>query len=240
MKSTTVEYVLKASGGATRRKIIDEDLVITDEAIQSIVTNISVTVRNIAPPPSIKYGPLSLSVKSSKVGVGPWCVWTVPVSVLTLRTSFAVYEGDILCPDFGTANLMETIWSPPAGMRLFMLISTRYNQSVPELGSCYYFALDNRNATWRLPLPNVYDTCEICHGNTISSETQLGMVGRFIHVMESSPWNRDLIGDADRTTGLFRFKLHETNGLVQQPPLKDWNNLCQSVSVSYINNNMIV
>lgn len=125
-------------------------------------------------------------------------------------------------------------WKVPETMRLMFAAKvnpnshpiwrfmTNYNHG------CMLIAWSGKVA-YRLPLPNLYDNCDMCTGKFEGiGKTVAGAFQRAVDQMEKSSWNSDLLEEVRQRNAdeLFQFKPMPDGTMQSIPYVKDWKVLC--------------
>lgn len=166
---------------------------------------------------------------------------------LNISTQYKIGKNKILTPVFlppadkpGAADHLPAFvgrWVPPFSMRLM------YAARIYELGSgrphtsynhgCFLIAWDEGGRAFRLPLPNLFDNCDMCTGQFNGSGDSIQEAfSKACEQMSRSEWNSDLL-DNSRLVGsekMFRFEPGEGADMVSVPFTEDWKKLCPKVA----------
>lgn len=177
----------------------------------------------------------------SIVATGTELYGFVVLKGLTLRTGFRMGLDKILRPVYPYkgdpyANKEEGIdfapvWTPPASMKLvFAAKILEFNMPSPTTSwnhCCYLMAFSGINC-WRLPLPNVYDNCDVCMGQFDGrGDSVLSAFMKAYDQFNNSTWNSDLLDTWRQTNSdaLFHFK-PTVDSFEQCDTPNDWTRLC--------------
>lgn len=170
-------------------------------------------------------------------------------SSLSLNTQYKINKDKTLTPVFLHRDEKDSEegkrypsfvgkWLVPSDMSLMyaaqivdvdsMAPSTSYDHK------CFLIAWDGAGRAFRLPLPNLFDNCDMCTGKFDGMGDSIEMAfDKACNQMEKSEWNNDLL-DAGRLTGaeaMFRFKTSEANGEMECIPFEgDWKKHCPKVA----------
>ena len=129
-------------------------------------------------------------------------------------------------------------WRVPDSMRL-MFAAKVFVESIraPYTSSshaCYLIAWCNDRKAFRLPLPNLFDNCDVCTGNFDGTGTCIqSAFAAACTQMEKAEWNSDLL-DAAWERGsdtMFRFK-PEADGMASVAFEGNWKELCPKVATA--------
>lgn len=168
--------------------------------------------------------------------------WSIRVRTLNLRTKFSLQDG-VLTPVFaGNDASMEMVWLPPDDMRLVLGITMQVNSRGCLLGKHYLVAYDKTGATWRLPLANLYDHLELCHGQDhIYHPTMIAAASEGLKAFVNSVWNADLNGEFQRERAPKLFRWRPINTGFDQIPIEasHWTMLCEKASSDIVTTNMM-
>lgn len=231
-----IEYVIKEDGGVYKRTLaVDHPIDIMPTIAQVFQSSAMFKLDamfNLTDFDEPFFGNVAITTSLDN----PNNFWaSVRVKSLNLNTTFDLIDG-VLTPRFlegGTR--LEIPWRMPETMKLVLgMMVVNYGDDGYKLGKHYLVAYDSANRTWRLPIANLYETLELCHGQQPGYHPTLGkavLVGA--QTFRSSQWNRDLssIHSQDHTKQMFRFKPLNT-GFEQLPILPtpaEWTTLCHKV-----------
>lgn len=167
--------------------------------------------------------------------------WSLRLETLVLNSEFKIKDG-VLSPQFRSEPgnpLLEIDWKPPEDMRLMFVAQIVNSSETAIVNKQYLFALSGDGNAWRLPVSNLYETCELCAGNYESiTTTSAQSLQRALEQFHKSGWNKDLwdrTQDLKNTSRMFRFIPKTDKGFTQQPyegaaEGKHWSLLCQKVA----------
>ena len=185
------------------------------------------------------YGRASLTHTTSNSNI---TYWSVRVCILNLNTTFALNAG-VMTPTFQKeGQFIEIPWRPIHTMTVVLGLMVLGSESDGfKLSKHYLVAYDNRNTAWRLPLPNLYDHLELCHGQP--SELHPTMFQALVQGLKgfaASPWNSDLMGSFQNTNAHLMFRFKPVNTGFEQLPLVDaWTSYCQKVANPMVNSTLM-
>ncbi len=239
------QFIINQEGRIFReyRKI---DEINPGDALQRAFTiNVVTTARNLMELPG--YGPLHVVHQQSEN-----CIhFSVPMETINFRSTFKAItadEGykDQLYPTFANKDSSEPIieieWNRADAMiKQDATMRIRFHVMVKPSGTDqwsvvdhYLYAFDGRGVAWRLPIANLYDTCQVCMGvYNSASPTALGALHKALAQFRMAPWNSDLFYNAETVWKFIRFKALE-KGFHTQPILAPWTTLCAKVSIAYL------
>lgn len=239
---TTNEFVIRPDGSIVKRTTSEAPINILPAIAQAFQTDVRVrldNVMNLAELGEPLFGMASLNVTAKTRQM--W--WSVSVRTLNLHTHFVLVK-DKMLPDFSaqSGTEMEIQWQvPDEDMSVVLGIQmTMDRDGTYVLGKHYLVAYDRSKRTYRLPLSNLYDHCELCHGQSL--EPHASMVAALMTGLKQfrgSLWNKDLNGAFQQSNAplLFRWKPDNT-GFVQLPSERPWPELCQKVANDIITNEL--
>jgi hypothetical protein len=235
--SDLISYRIDNEGRFYRERLISQEIEVTEAVAKAFQqTQPLVTIPNVA----VLNG-LDVGVKYRPTE-GTY-YWSVDIKEIMLHTAFVKYgEGDeaILVPKFDYDNkdknavILSIPWkivSDSEGFAPRVTLVVSVGSHPLRCLKQYLFAFDQRGVAWRLPMSNLYNTCELCSGEFDGCDnSQLGCVQKALDQFNRGVWNADLYIDSNETSSnFFRFK-----------PLKDgfetlringkWEALCSKVS----------
>lgn len=175
-------------------------------------------------------------------------IWhfSVPMETINFRTTFkpiteATYK-DQLYPSFlhkdSEETVMEIEWNraeacskQDAQCKIRFLVQVKQNAGGGYYAYDHYlFAFDGRGVAYRMPLANLYDTCQVCMGQYDSKTTSaMGSVIQALRQFRIAPWNSDLFRTPETVWKFVRFKALE-KGFATQPIVGSWTTLCERTS----------
>lgn len=121
------------------------------------------------------------------------------------------------------------LWTPPETMKVWLVVVFAYTgqKEMNDYGfnSAYLVASGNKKF-YRLPLPNLYEHCQICMGTKAYTAKDTWQ-DRYIEAYEqfwNSPWNTDMREKhkAEHTTAMFQFNAKGK----QLPVPENWADYC--------------
>jgi len=217
-----------------------------DALQKAFTTNVVTTARNFMELPG--HGPIHVVHQQSDSTLHI----SVPLETINFRTTFkAIKEDDgykdQFYPTFAHKDsgepILEMEWNRADAMlkqdatmriRFHLLIRPSSNGDQWLCHDHYLYAFDGRGVAWRLPLGNLYETCQVCMGQYNStSPTVLEAVQKAIHQFRTAPWNSDLFYQGDTIWKFIRFKSVD-NKFHTQPILAPWTTLCTKVSTALL------
>jgi hypothetical protein len=169
--------------------------------------------------------------------------WSVTVDEINFKTSFKVNgEGESaeLVPTFreNPAEPAITIaWNKNDAMKdqsksmylKFMAHIVADGIHHYKVHKQYLYAFDDTNNAYRLPISNLYDTCELCNGEYNSrATTALESLTKALHQFRNSSWNSDLWKSEGIVDNFIRFK-PLANGFQTLPIKNQWTRSCAKI-----------
>ncbi len=244
------EFVFKENGDCVKRTVSEHPIEINPDIEKLFQANAAFRLSNVADFGQLcdkSFGPASLSTRLMEQTIH----WSIHIHTLHLNTAFVLNGDKELVPAFDQfkdeSKVMSIPWTPPIDMKLVLGISVNNAVSVNNAdgvyraGKHYLIAYDSHKRTWRLPLSNLYDHLELCHGqNPVKYATSMEAVCDSLKRFRSSLWNADLFGDFQKfkTPLMFRFKPND-KGFEQMPTNANWTAFCEKVSNDFINTNFM-
>lgn len=236
---TKTQFIISDDGTFYREETTLRQIIPGDAFQRAFTTNIVTTSRNLVELPS--HGLVHMV---HELTAGVWH-FSVPMETINFRTTFKPIttekHKDQLYPTFAakesTDTIMEIEWNRAAAMasqdvamRIRLLVQVKMHGDGYYAYDHYLFAFDGRGVAYRLPIANLFDTCQICMGkyDAISS-TAMGSVILALRQFRSASWNADLFRNSDNVWKFIRFKALE-KGFETQPIIGAWTTLCEKVS----------
>lgn len=238
---TKSQFIISDTGAIFREDITRREILATEALQRAFTTNIVTTTRNLLELPS--HGPVHMVYEQQQA---TWH-FSVPMHAINFRTTFKPIVSsdkykDQLYPTFAPKESKETTmeieWyrakamsSQDADMNIRFLIQVKQDTSGGYYAyDHYFFAFDGRGVAWRLPIANLFDTCQVCMGTYDSkSTTALGSVILALRQFRSAAWNADLFHSGETIWKFIRFKALE-KGFETQPIVGAWTTLCEKVA----------
>lgn len=231
------EFIIDKEGRFYREDSVRTEIDPGPELEKCFKTTMSVKLTSLISLPT--WGVVSVSVDD--IGLQHW---SVPIAEIKFNTSFRVKgEGATaeLIPLFVESKSepsMSIDWrksdalsSQSKGMDIrFVAVIQFQTNGLFRVQKQYLYAFDDAKNGYRLPLSNLYDTCELCNGVYNSEDaTAIGTLTRALNQFRNSSWNSDLLKDVDVIENFIRFKPLETG--FQTLPIKGiWTKHCEKVS----------
>lgn len=240
----SIEFVIKPDGDIVKRTISEVPIEVLPGLKQAFAQNTTFQIMGFMDFDNPFYGQCGLVAHSATPNS---LVWSVRVRTLQLNCNFQMVD-KVLVPDFlGSATgstPLEIPWRVPDDMRLMLGMSVHMNpDNTWILGKHYLPAFDAKGRTWKLPVSNLYNTLEFCHGQDANKhQSALKAVQVGLAQFQSSKWNADLYSATERTTNMFRFE-PENSGFKQLRALieggDNWTKLCEKIANEYVTTNII-
>jgi len=244
MTETTEFYI--STEGRIFREYRQRDEIDPGDALQKVFTaNVVTTARNFMELPG--HGLIHVVHQQTDNVLH----FSVPMETINFRTTFKAItadEGykDQLYPTFAAKGSPEPIieieWNradamikQEATMRIrFVVMVKPYTGEQWYAYDHYLYAFDGRGVAFRLPIANLYDTCQVCMGeyNSMAS-TAIGALNKALAQFRIAHWNADLFYNKDNVWEFVRFKALD-KGFHTQPILKPWTTMCSKVSTAYL------
>ena len=241
---TKSQFIISENGTFYREDITRREIIVGDALQRAFTTNIVSTVRNLVELPG--HGPVHMVYEQQQA---TWH-FSVPMESINFRTTFKPILGtatgetkykDQLYPTFApkdsTDTIMEIEWnramaasSQDAALKLRFLVQVKAHGEGYYCHDHYLFAFDGRGVAYRLPIANLFDTCQVCMGQYDGkSSTAMGSVILALRQFRSASWNADLFHSGEIVWKFIRFKALE-KGFETQPIIGSWTTLCEKVA----------
>lgn len=219
-----IEIILRDNGTLTERTIKERDLAVEADVLESLTSAITRRHRNVLAIPD-------WGLAHADVGVND-TVWSVPLDRLPLKARFRLVDG-VLVPMFAANTELEMplVWQVPKEVRLVFVVKTKQDIENIAIHGNWLFAFNVANNGYRLPLPNLYDDCNLCTGEFEDSYlTAQACITASLEQFNQSKWNADLMRSVAESQSFFRFK--PTNETFETLPIAaaDWTVLCKKIS----------
>lgn len=171
-----------------------------------------------------------------------WSYWTVQLTCLHINSAFrTIGEGKdaFLSPKFrhgGSDPVMSVPWYPGAmdekGVLPIVTLVISVKSSDLSSGKQYLFAFDVKGNAYKMPMSNLYDTCELCCGQFDSyGSDQIDCVRKALEQFRKGAWNADLYSESLEESTKNFFRLHpEKEGFSTMPIVGSWTKWCVKVS----------
>lgn len=227
MAESNARYILEPGGAIIRETVSRERVRMLDEMLDKCKADVTLEAHNILPIGN--WGIASLRQSADQF----W--WTIPLNRIPIRSNYRLMD-KVMVPDFGYTGgkVMHMNWTPPAGMRLRLLVYIPNRKDKPPIyESVYLYAYTDTGTAFLLPLPNLYEDCRVCDGQRHKQNaTHADCLIEALEGLETSKWNTDLWEEKDKTFGMFRWAPNN-EGFEQQPPTNNnWTVFCKKVSTA--------
>lgn len=235
------QYLIRENGEIVHQTITENPINILPSIAQAFQTSVQFKFENIldlALCGEPDCGHVTICGNSGNRSIN---YWSIGIKKLTLNTSFTLY-GDVLSPDFNSqGKLMSVPWTPRPDMFVVLgIVTTRKDSGDYVAGKHYLIAYDSGSRVYRLPLSNLYDHLELCHGQSPGVHpTELAAILDAVKRFRASQWNSDLFHSFQQENAPKMFRFKPTNDGFEQMlhTGDDWTKLCQKVSNSIIADN---
>lgn len=170
--------------------------------------------------------------------------WSIPMKTINFRTTFGV-KGEDLYPTFKPAEspepVLEIEWDKEKAMakqdstmNIQFIAIVKFDGVGYYVSDHYLFTFDGRSCCWRLPIANLYDTCQICMGEYSSfAVTAYDAVQKALAQFRKASWNADLFFSLDIIHQFVRFKALE-KGFETLPIIGGWTTHCSKISTAML------
>lgn len=237
------EFVISREGRIFRRTETLDEIDPGNELQKVFTTSVSTTTRNLLELEG--HGPVHLVAQQAENMMH----LSVPMNQINFRTTFrAITEGkykDQLYPSFAVKSSTETMMEIPwvvadamakqdASMRIKFHVMCRPHGDGWYAVDHYLYAFDGRGVAYRLPIANLFDTCQVCMGEYNSVHPNLlGCVQKALQQFRTATWNADLFKNANNVFEFIRFKALP-NGFETQPISVPWTTMCPKVAPAFV------
>lgn len=175
--------------------------------------------------------------------------WAVEVEEINFNTSYRVkgegkdaemiprFTEDHGSPSLNiTWNKSHAMTGQSKGMDIRFVVLIQPTGGRFAVHKQYLYAFDDARNAYRLPISNLYDTCELCNGLFESSGvTALETLTKSLTQFRNSSWNSDLWKDESIVENFIRFQPLET-GFNTLPIKSPWTKWCTKVSTPLVKN----
>lgn len=238
------QFIIDTNGRIFREDSVRQEINPGEELYKAFTHGIFMKHPNFANIPG--YGPAHMTYEMDR----NIQYWSVPINTINFRTTFrTIKETGELYPSFGhkdqTAEpIMEIEWNKDDAMQsqdsqmhlrfVALIIGGRDGYHVSSHGH-FLYAFDGRGVAWRLPVSNLYETCEICMGEYQSTApTATEVVEKALAQFRKASWNSDLFTTHDSTHQMIRFKPLDKGFQTMPIQTRGWTTLCQKVSTAQL------
>ena len=236
--SNQIKYQIESDGTLYRVEIRKDQVTVLPSIIKEFQSQMTFRVPSLMDFDNAFYGQSGIVVNSATPDA---LTWSVRVRTLNLNCWWQTAD-KIVFPDFACAvssTQMELPWRAPDSMRLMLVVGAQRDSYGWQLQKHYLVAYDNVAKMFRLPLSNLYDHCELCHGQDAARHPsalkamQVAMEG-----FKNSQWNSDLYSTTNvgNTKSIFGFDPDNT-GFKQRTVPTTWTDFCKKVANDYLTAN---
>lgn len=207
-------------------KLTPQEVFVSQEYIKNFAANTKIHINNIFNLPN--YGRVNATIQNES------SLYIVRLHHLNLKSFFTVKD-DFFVPKFINPKMpaassyfqLDLVWHLIPNMRLYFI--TEISNIDPRWLNSYLLAKHPTiSGDWRLPLPNYFDSGELCLGDNsvnnpeflkikISSE----IMNACLDIFYKNNWNADLGPSESMSTELFRFNMTD-NSQIKPPEDFDW------------------
>jgi hypothetical protein len=232
-----LEHVIDNEGRFFRRTFQQDEIDPTDALIRSFSAGNSVKLQRALFMEG--YGPIGIATTPD----GNFLYFSIPLNEIVLKCEFDFFtsnKGPEAAPNFTGRGTQLTIpWSvdqafPSAAQRprIIFSVCVAIESTRTHVIHQYLFAIAKGGSAYRMPLSNLYETCEVCNGSYESIRlTAFQSVQAALTQFSNAPWNADLsnLSDKEDVQKFFHFKPLD-KGFETLPIAGDWTHLCKKVA----------
>jgi len=238
----TVRYVIEQDGGIFRVLTDKVPITVLPSIAKQFQNQVTFKIIGLMDFDNPFYGATGLVIGTASPDL---LVWSTRVRSLNLNTKWVLGSNKILFPDFqGLNNGVTELtlqWTPPDSMRLMVGFTVLKQAHGWLLQQHYLVAYDKEGRTWKLPLSNLHDHLEVCHGQDLNVHpSALKAVQVGLEAFRVSEWNDHLTGHhrAAHAEAMFGFS-PDNEGFKQRPVKEPWTDYCAKVANEFIITNMM-
>ncbi len=220
------EFIIGQNGSVVRRRISEDEIQVSDEAILSMSAGFARGIKNAIEIP--EWGLVHLNADQKSVFAN------LLLKKIPLRAPFRTV-GDKIVPNFDSTSdpVMSLQWTPPPGCQLLLLMEIQNHSGTQVVSTVWLMACDTYKRTYRLPLPNVHDDCHMCLGDWQNHfATVYDAIMGVLEQFDKSSWNADLWKAREKTQKFFQFKPTNQGFEVLQPEFPHWSEGCEKVAIN--------
>lgn len=226
---TTIEYLLNDAGRAYKRTIDTRELNLNG-LTESLTGNIITRIPKLM---TTGWGQVGLAIHGNAYR------FTVHLEKLRLKIPCRALDSGVLYPDFTSGANLPVIsldWYPSGtwGMKLKLMVMFAWEEGLQQFVFQieYLIAEDKNKATYRLPLPNLYEDLHVCTGKNAVARPVLGDALRdSMEAFDASQWNDHLWHYPTECQQFFRWKPLKDGFETLYPDPKDWQRYCIKAGV---------
>lgn len=237
-------FVIEPDGGIFKETVTKVPIDVLPSLKAAFAQNVTFQIKGFMDFDNPFYGGCGMVANSATPNS---LVWSVRVRTINLNCNFLMVD-KALVPDFPASKTgstpMEIPWRVPDDMKVMLGLSVVIRPDLTwTLGKHCLATFDVKGRTWKLPVSNLYNTLELCHGQDTSiHRSALKAIQTALTAFQNSKWNADLYSATNKTGAMFRFE-PENSGFKQLPMVldegKDWTSLCEKIANEYITTNII-
>jgi len=243
--TTMTEKFFKLTADGTIREVTvtERDIQVDGTIISRFSADIAIRIPNLMSaavlPEVAGLGNIGACVRKASITL------TARLAALPMRCAFIMKDG-FMVPDFKKGNADPEIrltWNIPDSMRVYFVA----NFLVPlAVDVQFVVAADSAGRWYRLPLSNLREDCQLCHGAYDGNgATAIDMMSKAWLQFHKSRWQSDLVNrgtDSEMNSKkLFRFKPLEPSGFEQvAPDNHTWEELSSRVSTAFLMENIVI
>lgn len=238
----TTRFVIEADGGIFRVVTDKVPINVLPTIAKQFQNQVTLKIAGLMDFDNPFYGRSGLIVSTATPNVQ---TWSTRVRTLNLNTKWAMAANKVLFPDFQGltpgATQLTLQWRTPDSMRLMLGLSVQDVGAAWMLQQHYLAAYDKDGRTWKLPLSNLHEHLEVCHGQNLDHHpSALKAVQVGLEAFRVSEWNDHLTGGHRTAHAQAMFGFDPDNeGFKQRDIQGSWTDYCTKVSNEFINTNMM-
>ncbi len=238
----TTRFVIEADGGIYRMTTDKVPINVLPTIAKQFQNQVTFRITGLMDFENAFYGQSGLVVGTASPDL---LTWSIRVLTLNLNTKWAMGIDKVLFPDFQGmttgATQLTLQWRPPAGMILMLGVTVLKQARGWMIQHHYLVSYDKEGRIWKLPLSNLHEHLEVCHGQDLNVRpSALKAVQVGLEAFRVSEWN-DHLTDGHRTAyaqAMFGFD-PDNEGFKQRAVKEPWTDYCTKVSNEFINTNMM-
>ncbi len=212
------------------------------ELAKTFMVGQSVKLKNFTTIPN--WGNVSIAVQEDGVQH-----WTTAVEEIAFNTTYkTVGEGKeveviplFVADPSNQEPSMTIVWNrasamngqkEPMHIKFMATVNPRPAHGNFAVSKQYLFAFDDKQNAWRMPLSNLYNTCELCNGEYSSvAPTAFDSFMKALEQFRKSSWNSDLFINGATIANFVRFSPLKS-GFVTLPIKAKWQQWCTKVATT--------
>lgn len=242
MSENKTQFIITSEGRFFREDIVRNEIDPGPELEKCFKASMAVKLPRLVTLPT--WGAVSVAV--DEMGVQHW---SVQVEEINFNTSYRVkgegkdaemiprFVEDLSSPSLNiTWNKSQAMAGQAKGMDIRFVVLIHPSGSRFVVQKQYLYAFDDAHNAYRLPISNLYDTCELCNGVYEGvGNTALETLTKSLTQFRNSSWNSDLWKDEDKVENFIRFQPLET-GFNTLPIKSPWTKWCNKVVTPLVKN----